>query len=149
MLAGCGAARRAAVDFTAAAALSLAALVACLHARGLLELVLLLELQGALFIYFMVAGAGVTPARRGADYAWLFGALLAQFWAAFAGALALLYGSVVVGYAVGSTLWGDLDAWHTFTAASAQAHWSGAAAAALLCALLGLLLKVGAAPLHL
>ena len=80
--------------------------------NGLFLVILVLEAQGATLFYFLGGSqevgrqgglrAGVQVNRGRQGYLWLFGAIFTQFWAAFIGAMLLLYSSVRLSYLYGS-----------------------------------------------
>lgn len=129
--------------------------------NGLFLVILVLEAQGATLFYFLggsqavgrhpalrAGGAGSAGGSPRQGYLWLFGAIFTQFWAAFVGAMLLLYGGVRLSYLFGTVDWQDLN---TFYALSQSVELPYVQCGALLVTnlvVVGLFLKAGLFPQH-
>jgi hypothetical protein len=126
--------------------------------NGLFLVILVLEAQGATLFYFLGgsqevgrqgglrAGVQVSSGRQG--YLWLFGAIFTQFWAAFVGAMLLLYGSVRLSYLYGSVDWADLSCFYELTQSVDLPYVQGSALLLVNIVVLGMFLKAGLFPQH-
>ena len=129
--------------------------------NGLFLVILVLEAQGATLFYFLGGSqeVGRHPAlRAGASaggravsrqgYLWVFGAIFTQFWAAFVGAMLLLYSSVRLSYYFGSVDWQDLSVFYALAQSVELPYLQSSTLVVFNILVLGLFLKAGLFPQH-
>lgn len=129
--------------------------------NGLFLVILVLEAQGATLFYFLGGSqeVGRQPALRAGSLTsvgsgarqgclWLFGAIFTQFWAAFVGAMLLLYGSVRLSYFFGSVDWQDLSVFYDLAWSLELPYVQSGALFVANLVVVGLFVKAGLFPQH-